>query len=196
MTAGELLVTIAGRLGGKAPQVPFLDSVQIVLDIMSNHLWEHKSDLIKEEIEENIGAAVGEFDVETGFLGFVNNPWIYDPDTTLVPADMEYARTLTDAGTPQYYRLRGTTGTPYPPNEDAIVVKYEAYKKPTAITALTDELPFISLFDQLIADAVGKFCVAGMGLTVDPKFEAFIRMNMDNIVGYRPTKSIFMYVVV
>lgn len=206
MTAATMLSSVLGRLsGGEKIKLPFLDALQSVSDIIATRLYELKSDLVKADLDEDVsheGASVGKFTLDSGFLTFVGDPWVEGYTTTLTPVTDELIRIYeaeTSSGTaeviPQYYRLRGLTVTLYPTNTVDITVRGSYYFKPI-LDALTDDIPFSGMFDQLIVDAIVKIAQAGLGLSVDPGFRAYIREHVDSIVSGRPRKAIFFNMVV
>lgn len=60
-------------------------------------------------------------------------------------------------GDPVYYKIKGNRLYVVPETASDYTIKGDYYKRPTALTASTDTLPFYELFDEVIADYIETY---------------------------------------
>lgn len=95
------------------------------------------------------------FGLPSDFWGLKENPYIDGQKYVLQPLpNKDVALQLTTAGLPQYYEIKGTKMYLYPPPASDYTIKGDYFQRPTAVSALTDTMPFNEIFDDAISEAV------------------------------------------
>ena len=101
-----------------------------------------------------------EVDASSGSLpsdywGMISWPYISGLKERLRPVpDVETKLAYSDTGQPIYFQVMGHTIYLYPGSSSAITINGDYWAKPTALTALTDTMPYYELFDEAIRDAL------------------------------------------
>lgn len=97
-------------------------------------------------------------DLPSDFWGLKDKPYIDGKTWSLNPSPGVAAElTYTSAGEPRYYKIRGQKIYVIPAASTDSTIKADYYKKPTALTADTDTLPFNEMFDDLISEYVIQY---------------------------------------
>lgn len=201
MTVTELLQQVMPRLASKpadaTSMLTFVDAAQAVSDMITRRLWKRRSDLLKTAwTSANLDADtdVCSVSLPSGFLGFVEHPYISGYSDYLLPLPENSRQIYTDKGHPVYYEITGTTLTLYPPPIIDVVLKGIYFASPTALTALSGTIPFGGLFDSVFRDAVIPVANKGIYLAADPVFEAAVNTHVDGILslrGHRTPKWVY-----
>jgi hypothetical protein len=92
-------------------------------------------------------------DLPSDFWGLVEYPYLSGESWHLLPLpNQQVKHSYDNAGIPLYYQIKGARIeiTPQAGSDYTIVGDY--FAKPTAITALTDTMPYYELFDDVIAE--------------------------------------------
>jgi hypothetical protein len=64
---------------------------------------------------------------------------------------------LSSAATPRYFKVKGQRLYLYPPTTADITIKGDYFKRPTAVSAVTDTLPYFEFFDDALGEIVAMF---------------------------------------
>lgn len=196
MTLDQLLQAILPKYGTEIPRGTFLDGVNAVQDVIAQHLWLSNADLLRTSYEDTLDAETAQLTLPSGTLGLVDGewPWLSNAELTpgrpLMPLPSWLRHTFTEMGQPRYFELRKLSLTVFPTPELESTVKLELFARPDALTALSDELAWDGMFDQVFVEAVPRFNVIGGMITVTAEVEAFIHQRVDLLVNHRPAKAI------
>jgi len=69
--------------------------------------------------------------------------------------------------TPGYFKIKGTNLHVYPPVGEDLTIKGDYFQKVTALTAVTDTIPFNELFDDAICEAIALLYEKGLSSQVE-----------------------------
>jgi hypothetical protein len=91
------------------------------------------------------------------FWGLKDKPYISGKKYPLLPLPSVDVALQYTTGDPIYYKIRGLSiyVTPHTGSNYTIIADY--FKRPTALTAVTDTVPFNELFDDMIAEYVTRY---------------------------------------
>lgn len=100
------------------------------------------------------------------FLGLIDKPHIDGYRYSLLPIPNASTKLqYQNASTPQYYEVVGDRLYLYPPAASTITIKGQYWRKETAVSQLSDTLPYHELFDDVIAEYLVNHCNDGMADT-------------------------------
>jgi len=177
-------------------KMPFMNAVNMALDIIYKRLLIRKSDLVKASFSSSITANVNTCTLPTNFNGFFERPYFSGYTTLLDPLPTESRAYLTTAGTPRYYEIKGTTLYLHPTPSIAFTLVGNYMVKPTALSALTDAVPFNGLIDWLFLDTVLKISEGGMAVIADPVFRTALYSQLEEILSFRAPKMVRMLMTI
>lgn len=197
MTVSELLERVMPGIETRTSVMPFMQSVQNVIELIVLRLWKLESDLLKEDWTEDVESGEPVVSLPDKFLGFIPRsfPWLEGLIIPLFPLPPGFKQRFTEAGTPKYFELRGPKITLYPTPDDDYTIRGEINCRPEQVTSLDDDIPFGGLFDQAITQGVIMVSQNGSKITATEEFKVFMAELVDE-VARRPTKRITWHQVV
>lgn len=146
--------TFTGVSGVTAHIVPLINDILRAIDMWL--LWE-KSELAETPFSIPFAAGVSSADLPAGFQALTEPPWIEGATRRLlVLPGRETGLGLTDAGTPRYYELTGSSLVLYPPPEAAVTLKGNYFRFSAPMVDETSVVPHAGLFDQVIQEYLVK----------------------------------------
>ena len=125
---------------------------------------------------------------EVGFLpsdfwGMADKPYISGKKYPLLPLPSVNVALQYTTGDPGYYKVKGTKiyVTPGTGSDYTIIADY--FKRPTALTATGDTVPFNELFDDSIAEYIMRFFRGRMTGNEIMALEKFIEESVDLVAS-------------
>lgn len=194
-TVQTLWEKLVPRLDLVRQSVGFLESCQEVIDLISERLWFRKSDLLIDEYQYALNAGDDFVDLPPEFLAMQYYPYLEDATSgeVLILSNIHESRVrdyLNEDRT-KYYELLGNRLKLYPPINKDYNLYIRVYTKPMPLMSMADELPFNSLFNQLIGDYAIKISNVGLEILADPTFIAALQEKVDKMANLRNTKNIY-----
>lgn len=182
MTVQELVTgKLLRMLAGSVPVMTGLEAVNSAVNVIGLELVRRRADLAQEEISLGYGVGVSSKALPDGFMGFVGHPVVVDGYELVVVPDLATMTELAgQTGTPQYYRKVADELYLYPLPATACTVKATA--KIVPVLELPDDLPWLGLFDNLIATGAMQLSVHGYGLLSSPAFLAMIDKGISAVL--------------
>lgn len=190
--ASELFDVVLQRLAAikKPIQIDFFNALNATVDIIFRRLLVRKSEIIEGSFSQAVIAPTATVTLPGDFFGFAERPYLSGTTSLLDPIPAEMKSGLSASSTPLYYELRGRTMTLYPVPVSNITVIGQYYQKPVKITSLSASVPFNSLFDFAIQEAVIDICQMGMAAITDKNFTALLYKQIDEILPFRAPRQI------
>jgi len=71
-----------------------------------------------------------------------------------------------------------------------VTVMGQYYKKPVKLQSMSDAVPFNSLFDFAIQEAVIAVCQMGMAAITDKNFSAILYKQIDEVLPFRAPRQV------
>ena len=148
----DIVDGIKHRLPDRANIYPALNRAVMMI---SKRLFYHKSTLVQGSLSVSVDASSSSVSMPSDFFGLMESPYINGKTYALLPVpDQTTKLNYTSDSTPIYYEMRGPTMYFYPGTSSAITINGGYWKKPTALTPPSDEIPFNGLFDDAIQEAL------------------------------------------
>lgn len=194
-TPQSLWEKLVPRLDLGRYSVNFLDSCQEVIELITERLWFRKSDLLIQEFVYTIPQGTSTVQMPSEFLAMQYYPYLQNTDTNevIILSNIHESRVHDYLGQDRtkYYELLNTNINIYPPTNREYDFKIRVYAKPTALTTMTDSMPFNGLFNQLIGDYAVRISNVGLGLLADATFVTALNEKVDKMINLRNTKNIY-----
>lgn len=186
MTAQTLLDDILPKLGSSPPSgLSFFTMVNGITNLIVKRLWYHESDLVTKRGTVTINLDADNGTLPTDFLGLKGKPFVSGYLDPLEPLDESRAIYDGEKGIPEKYEVMGTTLYVYPAASTATTLKLEYFFRPADLTALTDNIPFNDLFNDVYREAVPRLNEQGFVLLSDPVFEKFVYDMVESLLPMR-----------
>lgn len=182
MTVQELVTgKLLRMLAGSVPVMTGLEAVNSAVNVIGLELVRRKSDLAQEEISLSYAQGTASKTLPDGFMGFVGHPVVVDGYELVAGPDLATETELSgQIGKPRYYNLWADQLYLYPLPATACTVKATA--KIVPVLELADDLPWLGLFDNLIATGAMQLSVHGYGLLSSPAFLAMIDKGISAVL--------------
>lgn len=182
MTVLELITgKLARMLAGTVPVLTGLEAVNEAAGVIGRELARRKSDLALQEISLNFAAEAESQSLPSGFMGFVGHPVVDDGAELSGLPDLDTALEMRgDPGPPVYYEVLGDQLLLYPEPAESCIVKAKARIVP--VLALSDDLPWLGLFNDLLAVAAVQLSQQGLALLAAPPFLAMIDAGVNAVL--------------
>lgn len=172
MTVQDLILQLMmPKLKGQQVTMSALVAVREAVTAVGQELVRRASTVLQEESILEFTAGLGSKALPDGFYGLAAHPCISGNELTEIQAHELYG--LADSGSPKKYRVVGNTICLYPTPDAAVTLQLVCNIIPSELT-MTDDLPWLGLFDLLIADAASRLAIAGAMLRVDPAFVSMV----------------------
>ncbi len=161
--------------------------------MISKRLFYHQSSLVKGALAVSVSADASSASLPSDYWGMLSWPYIVGLTTRLQQLpDLETRLAYTDDSQPLYFDVKGQTIYLYPGTSSNIVIGGDYWAMPTAITALTDTMPFNELFDEAVKEALINSQPDETGKRNPQEgiiMEAIVNKAVDEIAPYRDKKS-------
>lgn len=194
-TVQSLWEKLVPRLDLGRYSVSFLDSCQEIIELISDHLWFRKSDLLITEYTYLLPQGSSVINLPPEFMALQYYPYLHDIQTTetIILSNIHESRTHDYLGQDRtkYYELMSTGLNIYPPTNKEYEFFVRAYAKPTPLASMSDTLPFNGLFNLLIGDYAVKVSNVGLDILSDPAFVTSLNEKVDKLINLRNTKNIY-----
>lgn len=172
MTVQDLIIQqVMPKLKGQQVTISALTAVREAITAVGQELVRRASTVVQEASTLAFTAGLGSKALPDGFYGLAAHPCIDGNELTEIQTRELYS--LADSGSPEKYRVVGNTIYLYPAPDAAVTLQLVCNIIPSGIT-MTDELPWLGLFDLLIADTASRLAIAGAVLRVDPAFVSMV----------------------
>lgn len=183
------------RLDLTRNSVNFVDSCQEVIELITERLWFRKSNILRQDVSFTVTQSENELILPSEFLAIAAEPFIIDSNNkarllTNIHETRRYDY-IGQESTPRYYYFNLDTVTLYPASDNTYTVYIPCYIKPTPLVSISDTLPFLGIFNQLIGDSAVKISNIGLGILSDPTFVAALYEKVDKMVNLRNNKNIY-----
>ena len=187
-TVSEILEGIGHGL----PKKVNIARVNRAVRLISKRLFYHKSSLVKGALAVSVSADANSGSLPSDFMGMIDWPYISGETTRLrqVP-NVETRLAYTDDSKPIYFDVKGQTIHLYPGTSSDITINGDYWARATAITALTDTMPFYELFDEAIREALINTYAAEAENGIKNEgaiMEAVLNQAVDEIAPHRDKK--------
>lgn len=192
-TLGTVIGKILPRLakGKLEVKVPLIDAANLVLDVIVKRLVVLKSELLLDDLSPlTIVADTATYVLPTDFIAFAERPYLNGSTCLLDPLPPETRAQFTTTGTPTHYELRGMNIVLYPTPSADTSLKGVYFKNPGVFAAMTSEVPFNGLIDQLLQDAMIRACEEGLAVIGDPVFVNALQTQLEHILPMRTPRQI------
>lgn len=124
------------------------------------------------------------------FWGFIGeDPYMDGYMRTMLPLpNQQTALANTSAGTPSYYKLKNNRLYVYPGTSSDITIKGDYWKKPQALSAMNDYVPWNEQFDDVISEYLSKVLIAGVAAS-DEALHVFLNESVALITSKRSRRA-------
>jgi len=182
MTVLELITgRLLRRLAGSVPVMTGLEAVNEAIGVIGRELVRRKSDLTRQEISLDYSLGATNQSLPDGFMGFVDHPVLSDGTPLKAVIDAETIIALSAVtGTPEYYRVVGSGLYLYPLPDASVTVK--GFVTVLPVLEMADDLPWLDLFNDLIASAALQLSQQGLALLASPPFLAMIDAGVSSVL--------------
>ena len=182
MTVQELITgKLARMLAGTVPVLTGLEAVNAAVNVIGLELVRRKSDLSMQKISLSYSKEAISQTLPDGFMGFVGHPGIAEDEIMAVVPDLNTALGLRGIpGTPEYYDVVGDQLFLYP--EPATACTVTALAKLVPLLEMSDDLPWLGLFNDLLAVAAVQLSQQGLALLAAPAFLAMIDKGVSAVL--------------
>lgn len=190
MTAGDLFDILLPRLAATPATDTFLGALNNAVLVASRRLLFRRSSILAAEYSSSFSANTASADLPEGYLGFTQDapPTISGTRLSLLPPG-KYG-SYSEAGTPEYYDIRGGKLNLYPTPNVSAVVSGLYYKRPTRTTLMTDDIPWFGIFDDLLGEAVLVGLKTGQWASITPAWEALISREVDKMLTMYSNRTV------
>lgn len=184
MTVSELMQQASGRVQG-APACSIFEALRGVLRIIENRMLFKRSELIQENLAVTYEAG-STAPLPTEFLATSELPRLSGSLTgnlfPLPTAANKTTTSMTTAGTPMYYEIKGHTLHMYPPAVANGSLVVPAYTRLDVPTALTDTVPLWGMMDDVVLEGCVALMTGGLAMVRDAAFAAVIESQVDHLL--------------
>ena len=203
MTVGDLLDTVVPRLVNP-PAMTLAEAVNTTAAHIFRRLVRRQSDIVMATTTATLTAGNNSFALPSGARGIVREAAVVEENGN---ATFRRLRCLEDpldtsaflagtTGSASCYRLNNGTVEVYPVPAVDCKVKLWYWGHPTAVSLLTDSVPFSGLFDDLFREAIPRVLgLGGLALNADAPLVALLNEGVDSIAAQRQGRSIGFYTV-
>lgn len=180
MTVQELIMSrLVRRLAGTTPVMTGLEAVNEAARVVGLELVRRKSDLATGQLKLNYRAGRNSAALPDDFMGFVEHPELGGEPMERMPED---AGTMeNNVGTPHWYRQVADTLYIYPVPLVAVVVTGR-YKTVSPVLEMSDDTPWLGMFDNLLLEAAARLSVSGHGLIADAGFVTMVDQGVSAVL--------------
>jgi len=148
----DILDSIKHRLPDRTNIYPSLNRA---IRLINKRLFYHQSSMIQGALSVTIAAGASTGSLPSDFWGLLENPYENGETYALKPLpNQETGLVYNTDSTPYYFKITGTTINLYPGSTAGTTINGAYWAKPTALTKMSDTLPFNELFDDAIEEVL------------------------------------------
>uniref|UniRef100_A0A6M3JZ52 Uncharacterized protein n=1 Tax=viral metagenome TaxID=1070528 RepID=A0A6M3JZ52_9ZZZZ len=157
--AKDIIDAVAHRIPGTHNLYP---AINTAIRYVAKRLFWHKSDLITGALSVSVAAAASTGTLPSDFWGLRGYPYMNGKTWHLNPLpDLITKLQYTSSGEPRYYQIKGQTIYLTPATGSAITINGDYWQRTTAITKLTDTMPWFEMFDDVIQEFLIQWYAVG-----------------------------------
>lgn len=188
MTVLELITgKLLRRLQNTVPVLSGYDAVSEAVRLIGLELVRRESDLAHQDAVLTYGAGSRSAALPNGFAGLLDHPCLASGRPLIEATSLEMVITESAAADaqPRYYRQIGMNLEVYPSPQEALTVQVSCKIVPAP--DMSDDLPWLGQFDNLICEAAVQLSVKGTTLLADPGFMIMIDQGISAVLVPRQT---------
>jgi hypothetical protein len=154
-----------------------LEAVNEAARVIGLELVRRKSDLATAPLKLSYRANRNSAALPDDFMGFVEHPELGGEPMERMPDD----ELNTTVGTPRWYRQVADTLYIYPVPLVAVSVTGR-YKTVSPVLEMSDDTPWLGMFDNLLLEAAARLSVSGHGLIADAGFVTMVDQGVSAVL--------------